>query len=282
LTQGRLLVTFPSVSLLGLLQTFALLVVVGCAAYAIVSYTAAFGPAGSRRPPRVLRTALLEFAATLALMPLWPLWLVLGASYRAQHEGTGHAFGRSHPVVLFHGLALNRTSWFILAPRLVRRGIGPLYGTTYFSPQSVRRSAEHLRRFVDEVRAREQAERVDIVAHSLGGVVARYYIERLGGAAHVGRLVTIGSPHKGTRLARLGLVGSARELHTDSPLYAELGWHDGVKYSSVWSRADAVVVPPESAAVAPVGHDSVFDDLGHVALLFSTRVVDAVAERLSA
>jgi triacylglycerol esterase/lipase EstA (alpha/beta hydrolase family) len=179
---------------------------------------------------------------------------------------------------------MNRTNWIWLGRRLAKRGIGPLYATSYFSPQSVRRSAAQLARFVERVRTRHQCERVDIVAHSLGGVVARYYIERLDGARAVGRLVTIGAPHRGTAMARFGpLIPSATETRADSAFLSELPLptHNEVRYTSVWSLADAIIEPPESASIVPAGEDRVFDDLGHLSLLLSPRVLDSVAERLS-
>lgn len=259
----------------------------GCALYVALSYVYAFAilrpNAPNTRRAHILRAALVELGATLVLMPLWPLWMLIGESYKVAHEGEGRARGPRHPVILLHGFAMNRTNWLWVGSRLAARGVGPLYGTSYFSPQSVRVSAQHLKNFVERVIAREDAARVDIVAHSLGGVVARYYIERLGGARRVGRLVTIGSPHRGTLLGRLGLVPSARDLQAGSPLLDELGTPDpNVQYTSVWSRADAIIIPPESACIAPAGQDQIFDDLGHLSMLLSPRVIDAVAARLAA
>jgi len=263
------------------------LLLAACVFYVVTSYTHAFWHRRLSTPVgKLVRAAFVEFGACMLLLPFWPLWLVIGASYEAAHEGAGVARGRRHPVVLLHGFAMNRTNWIWLGRRLARRGIGPLYATSYFSPQSVRRSAEHLARFVDRVCAREKCDHVDIVGHSLGGVVARYYVERLGGARKVGRVVTIGSPHNGTIIARLGaLFPSARETFHKSAFYAELGplarRHE-VAWTSVWSRADAIIEPPESSSIAPGGEDRVFDDLGHLSLLLSPRVLDTVAERLKA
>ncbi len=263
------------------------LLLAACIFYVVTSYTHAFWHRRLTTPVgNLVRAAFLEFGACMLLLPFWPLWWLVGASYEVTHEGEGEARGKRHPVVLLHGFAMNRTNWIWLGSRLAKRGIGPLYGTTYFSPQSVRRSAEHLKRFVERVCAREQCERVDIVAHSLGGVVARYYIERLDGAKLIGRVVTIGSPHKGTIIARLGaLFPSARETFHNSSFYADLGPfvnRQGVSFTSVWSRADAIIEPPESSSIAPAGEDRVFDDLGHLSLLLSPRVLDTVAERLKA
>jgi triacylglycerol esterase/lipase EstA (alpha/beta hydrolase family) len=255
--------------------------VAACLFYVVGSYLLAF--ACRPRPPRLLRAALVELATTMVVLPFWPLWWILGTSYRAVETGEGGEARR--PVVLLHGFAMNQTQWLWMGHRLQRRGIGPLYGMTYFSPQTVERSARHLSRFVDRLLRREQATQVDIVAHSLGGLVARYYVERLGGAPHVRRVLTIGSPHHGTELARFGaLFPSARAHHPSSSFLQELGsiraQRPQAAYTSIWSRSDAIIVPPESSAIAPAGEDCVFDDLGHLSLILSPRVIDVVAARL--
>jgi len=260
----------------------------GSLLFVSVTYMHAFWHRHAAVPlPDLIIAAGRELLALAFLLPLWPLWLIVGASYQARHEGEHHPgdAGRN-PVILLHGFAMNRTNWVWLGRRLAKRGIGPLYGTSYFSPQPVRKSAEKLARFVEEVRARERAERVDIVAHSLGGVVSRYYIERLGGDKTIGRLVTIGSPHAGTRIGSFGaFIPSAIETRRASAFYQELGPlrpHECVSYTSVWSLADAIIEPPESSSIAPLGEDRVFDDIGHLSLLLSPRVLDCVAERLRA
>jgi triacylglycerol esterase/lipase EstA (alpha/beta hydrolase family) len=252
------------------------LVAVGCAGYVVGTYLHAF--ASGPRPPGLLKVALRELLATIFLITLWPLWWILGASYQLAERKRG---GRRNPVILLHGFAMNRSQWLWLGRHLVGRGVGPLYGTSYFSPQRVAVSARHLQKFVAYVMAREDADEVDIVAHSLGGVVARFYIEKMGGAENVARLVTLGSPHRGTRLGRLGIVPVASELIAESELLLGLKPIDAVKYTSIWSRADAVVVPAESSSVAPEGTDCVFDDLGHLSMLLSKKVADSVVEQLA-
>lgn len=257
--------------------------VASCALYVLISYATAFG---FRAPPRarLLRAACVEFLIAVTMVPFWPLWWLLGSVYRATEEGVGTARGRRNPVVLLHGFAMNRTQWMWMARRLRERGHGPIYGVNYFSLQGVPRSARRLQRFVEQVLEREQATEVDVVAHSLGGIVARYYIERLSGARRVGRLVTIGTPHAGTRLSRLApLVPSARDILDDSALLLDLGRvRPGAAYTSIWSRADAIIQPPESSSIAPAGVDQVFDDLGHLTLVFSPRVIDVVDASLRA
>jgi len=69
-------------------------------------------------------------------------------------------------------------------------------------------------------------------------------------------------------------------LRPRSPLLAELAsCEEGVCVTSIWSRADNVIVPPENAALGK--GDVVFEDLGHMALLLSPRVADIVVSLLS-
>lgn len=229
----------------------------------------------------LLWAACKELLVICVVTPIWPLFWLLGEVYRSAAEGERTPEERGPPVVLLHGYLMNRTNWIWLGPRLASRGIGPLYGTSYFSPQAIDRSAEHLARFVDDVRAREGVERVDILAHSLGGVVARHYVEHLDGASKVRRVVTIGTPYRGTVWAWLafGRARSAMLRHEREP-GANPG---GVPFVSIWSRSDNIVVPSTSAELTSDETDRadvVFDDLGHSGLLFSPRVADAIAEHL--
>ena len=90
-----------------------------------------------------------------------------------------------------------------------------------------------------------------LVAHSLGGLVARYYVQRLGGDARVHTLVTLGTPHSGTQAARLGppyaVLGQLRpgsELLTE---LAEASPGCRTRVVCVWSDLDQMVVPQHNA-----------------------------------
>jgi triacylglycerol esterase/lipase EstA (alpha/beta hydrolase family) len=258
-----------------LVRWWFVLVVAACFFYVITTYVLAAFRAD--RPEGLLRSALLELLTTAILLPLWPFWFLIGKSYSARKSA------HSRPVVLVHGLAMTHTSWFWLGRRLAAVGIGPIFGFTYFSPQSVRRSAENLAIFIQHRIAKTGADRVDLVAHSLGGIIARYYLERLGGSSHVAHLITIGTPHRGTLLARFGLVPSGREMAADSVLFDQIGplrASEEVRYTSIWSTHDAIIVPPASSSIAPAGEDVVFHGLGHLSLLTSKAVARVVEEKL--
>lgn len=120
--------------------------------------------------------------------------------------------------------------------------------------------ADALGEQADRARQRFDAGSVDVVGYSAGGVVARTWVRDFGGANTARRVLSIGSPQHGTSVAELavGLAGrcptACRQLEPDSDLLRGLNAHDetprGPVFVSVWSTADEVVVPTDSARLA--------------------------------
>jgi len=105
------------------------------------------------------------------------------------------------------------------------------------------------------------APSVDLVGYSAGGVTVRLYVDDDGGAEHVRRVVTIGSPQHGTSVAGAagvllgaGCTGGCAELQTGSSLLDQLNaGHEipsGIPWVTTWTDDDQTVVPPDSAALA--------------------------------
>ncbi|PWJ51186.1 Triacylglycerol esterase/lipase EstA, alpha/beta hydrolase fold [Quadrisphaera granulorum] len=101
------------------------------------------------------------------------------------------------------------------------------------------------------------APSVDVVGYSAGGVVARLWLAGDGADEPVRRVVTLGSPHQGTDLARFAAVNApqdcpeaCQQLSPGSSLLRTLPEipGDGTRWTSVWSTSDQVVVPPADAS----------------------------------
>jgi triacylglycerol esterase/lipase EstA (alpha/beta hydrolase family) len=116
------------------------------------------------------------------------------------------------PVVLVHGTLGNSVdNWLGLAPYLEARGYcvfsldyGQLPGVPVFHGLGpIDQSAAQLSAFVDQVRSATGAAKVDLVGHSQGGMMPRYYLKFLGGAAKVGSLVGIAPDNHGATLSGL-------------------------------------------------------------------------------
>jgi triacylglycerol lipase len=155
-----------------------------------------------------------------------------------------------------------------------------------FTFHDLRVSARHLEQKVEEVLAVEGAERAALVGHSMGGLIARWYVKFLGGAPRVSRLCCLGVPHHGTWTAATApVLTGTRQILPGSPFLEELNDpasdHGGVPILNVWSRWDGIVVPSESALLESPGVENVAVPLaGHWGLLVSRKAYRAVKAAL--
>jgi len=222
---------------------------------------------------RPLRAAFAEWAIAMAVSATRP------AGFLPLPGARTHG---PRPVILLHGYAMNRANFVGLAYRLARAGLGPIVGFEYWSLGRTGAAARQLARFVDEVRAATGAAAVDIVGHSMGGVVGRYYVQLAGGDGAVANLVTLGSPHFGTDISRAGVGYASRELFVGSKMLHRLFTAPPPAHTRVtviWSRGDALV-PGARQPHIPGASEIVYDDLGHISLLLSRRVAREIITRL--
>jgi triacylglycerol lipase len=132
------------------------------------------------------------------------------------------------PLLLLHGYMATRGSLHLLEQRLTERGylvftyrIGPL------NLGGIRQAAGVIARKVEALVAQTAVRTVDVVGHSMGGLVGLYYVKCLGGRDRVGKLCLLGSPVGGTWSALLGLVTAplgraSMELLPMSPVLRDL------------------------------------------------------------
>jgi triacylglycerol lipase len=192
------------------------------------------------------------------------------------------------PILLLHGIMDNRSVFAVLQRSLRRRGFGSVYAVNYsFFTGDIRSAAQELRGHVEQLLERTGAEKVHIVGHSLGGMIARYYVQRMGGAASVDTLVTLGSPHRGTLAAYLMPTPLARQLRPGSDVIEELAAPApgcDTRFLVVWSRMDQMVLPQRNARLA---HPDLYTeelelrDVGHLSLPIDPRSVHWVATTLT-
>ncbi|WP_405733086.1 alpha/beta fold hydrolase [Streptomyces sp. NBC_01537] len=226
--------------------------------------------------PRILARVLSAMAltATLAAAPA----LTGAATADAATVSSGWndysckpSASHPRPVVLVHGTLANSVdNWLAFAPYLVARGYcvfsldyGQLPGVAvFYGLGPVADSAQQLSDYVDTVLADTGASKVDLVGHSEGGMMPRYYLKFLGGAAKVNALVGIAPDNHGTTLdgitaladlypAAAALVASLPQGLQDqiagsaflSKLNAGGDTVPGVKYTVIVTKYDEIVTP---------------------------------------
>ncbi|MEU8731238.1 alpha/beta fold hydrolase [Streptomyces tendae] len=194
----------------------------------------------------------------------------------------------SPPVVLLHGFIDNRSVFLLLRRSLAQHGRHEIESLNY-SPLTcdIRTAAELLGRHVEEICERTGSERVDVVGHSLGGLIARYYVQRLGGDLRVRTLVTLGTPHAGTKVVPLANAHPiVRQMRPGSAVIEELtrpapGCR--TRFVSFWSDLDRVMDPLETACLdhPDLSVQNVrVSGIGHLALPVHPTVATGIRQAL--
>lgn len=191
------------------------------------------------------------------------------------------------PVVLVPGaFGQDYLYWNVLGASLGEAG-HPVYTLTFptLTLSDLTESAKLLASRVEQVRSAHGVEKVGLVAHSMGGLIARYYLRFLNGAAATRVLVCLGVPHRGTLTAATGAaLKGARQALPGSPFLKRLNGGDrrhGAPIVNIYSSTDFIVVPRSSAVLDhPEAINYCAPLAGHWGLLVSKRVRDWVREAL--
>ncbi len=192
------------------------------------------------------------------------------------------------PIILVHGLVDNRSVFTLLRRTLRRRGFGRVLTLNYspFTPD-VESAAERLRQLVERTCEETGYERVHVVGHSLGGLVARWYVQRAGGDARVHTLCTLGSPHGGTLAAHLLPTRLARQLRPGSEVMAALAAPAPgcrTRFVAYWSDLDQLIVPRTAARMEHPDlrvRNVLRRGVGHTSLPIDGQVVHEIAQLLA-
>ncbi len=200
----------------------------------------------------------------------------------------GDVVAAGTPILLVHGLVDNRSVFTLLRRALRRRGFGRVM-TLNYSPftHDVRAAAARLGELVERTCEETGYERVHVVGHSLGGVVARYYVQRMGGSARVHTVCTLGSPHAGTWAAHLLPHRLVRQLRPGSELMQELAEPAPgcpTRFVSFWSDLDQLIVPQRNARITHpdlAARNVLLRGVGHMSLPIDGRVVREIAQLLA-
>lgn len=223
-------------------------------------------------PVRSGLAVVREMLAMFVLALTYPLRLFYDfRGIRPKEKGTT-------PVMLVHGYGANSASMMFLHWMLRRLGWPNVFVVSYTPPTANARGlAQQVANHAERIMKTCEAEKIDIVCHSMGGVLTRYALINLGLAGKVDTCVTLGSPHRGSRVAGLvPAMGSAAQMRHDSPFVREVA-ADGdtpgdVRFFSIWSEFDNFVLPERSALISGNAKNIHVPYHGHCSLLYSPMV----------
>jgi len=190
------------------------------------------------------------------------------------------------PVILVHGYLSNRGYFRPMVRWLEARGVGPVFVPNYRSVfANIESGVAELHAEIERIAAASGGSSIVLVCHSMGGLIARRYLQDHG-EARIARLVTIASPHQGTVLSRIGIGQHARQMQRASAFLTELARaeaarHPGVAATSIYTVHDNLVSPQDTSRLDWARNVAV-SGLGHVSIIAAEAVFALVLEELRA
>lgn len=161
------------------------------------------------------------------------------------------------PILFVHGWSSSASTWNTMIGRFEKDGYpkSHLSAYSYNTSQSNKTSAANeVKPRVESLLAATGAEKVDIVAHSMGSLNSRWYIKFLGGEAKVDEWVSLGGPNHGTNTAFFCFSTACTEMRPGSTFLNELNAGDetpgSVNYGTWWSPCDEVINPDSSVPLS--------------------------------
>jgi triacylglycerol esterase/lipase EstA (alpha/beta hydrolase family) len=195
------------------------------------------------------------------------------------------------PVLLIHGYGCNGGYWAPLRRLLAQAGISHLAIDLEPITAPIDDYAGQVGQALELLCGHGAAAQAIIVAHSMGGLVARAYL-RQHGAARIARVITLGTPHHGTGLAGFGIGSNTVQMRRSGrdAGAAASAWLDSLAdmenaaqralFTSIFSHHDNIVAP-QTSAYFPGAKNLEFGAVGHVALGRSARILACVMEEIA-
>lgn len=184
------------------------------------------------------------------------------------------------PLLLLHGYQCNRGFWFWLRPRL--EAAGWIVATHNLEPvlADIDSYAAGVERRIDEILSATGSSQVILVGHSMGGLVSRAYLRRYG-SAKVARMISLGSPHHGSRLAALGWGRNGMQMRIGNLWLAELAKLAlPAGSASIYSVHDNQVVPQRDGSELSGAKNIAIGGVSHLGMAFSPVVLRALLVEL--
>jgi triacylglycerol esterase/lipase EstA (alpha/beta hydrolase family) len=188
-------------------------------------------------------------------------------------------------IILTHGLYHNASAWLFFRNRLRTAGFKNIFIMNYRSLfTNFVKTIGKLEKFVADARRAVPNQPVYLIGHSLGGLLSRVYAERADGEALPAAVITLGSPHQGSKLAAFHIGKLASSLLYRGPLFTEL--ESGAARlpcagTAFFSLVDNMVLPYEAMKVPYEGW--VYREtrpLSHTSMLYSKSVTKEVIDVL--
>lgn len=224
-----------------------------------------------------LHAIAMEVNSGVTAALVFPLTL-----FKSHHAPQGNLKGQ--PILMVNGYLSFGSTWYYQKKKLTEAGLGPIYTMNVGTGKSIETYAKEVAEKVQEIQKETGKQQIALIGHSKGGLVSSYYATHLATPeTKVTDVITIGSPLAGTPIAYLGPGYDAYEMRSHSEFHKNL--RDKIskcsqtRFSQIASEADEIV--PLSSALLEGNHKQlIVKDMGHLGLVFSSRVAQQVCNWL--
>lgn len=188
-----------------------------------------------------------------------------------------------NPVLLIHGLFRRQKVFDKMAAYLVAKGweVHRFDLQLDYGSLGIDKVAQQISEYVEQNFSPLQP--IDLIGLSMGGLVTRYYLQRLGGIERVQRLVTISSPHYGTWLAYALPVTIYKQMRPNSSFLQDLNRDVEVlkrlQFTFLWTQSDFVIIPARNSRLE-VGREIKLPVFAHAMMARDQRSIEAVVRAL--
>ncbi len=225
-----------------------------------------------------LYASTININATISFGLLFPL--TLSPSY---HIPKGDI--NKTPILMLNGYGSFGSAWNCLRTALEAEDVGPIYTMNVENFQSIESNAESVQKQIQKIKEQTNCKEIILLCHSKGGLVGSYYATALANEEtdpKITKLITLGTPFKGTDMARWGLGEDATQMIPGSTFLCDLQERINkcthIHFFNMAGKLDHLA-PPKSAILEKGEPETyVIDNLGHKGLLFSARVAKKVSE----
>lgn len=193
----------------------------------------------------------------------------------------------SQPVIILtHGLYHNAAAWLLMRQRLRKAGFSNIFLMNYISFFTSFESVfARFEKFVARSRAAAPGQPLILIGHSLGGLISRVYGERSSGNDIPASVITLGAPHRGSKMSAFAVGTLGRSLMYDGPLFRDIERESRqlpCPGACLFSPADSLVLPSDGLrAPYPGWTEYRTPPVSHVAMLFSKEIAARVIELIN-
>lgn len=189
-----------------------------------------------------------------------------------------------NPVLLIHGIFDTKAIFKTMTTHLTKKGwdihsLNLIPNDGRFGLEAL---AQQITDYITQTFPPEQP--IDLIGFSMGGIISRYYVQRLGGIERVQRLITISSPHHGTLTGYLYPTLAASQMRSNSPFLQDLNRDleilNSINFTSIWTPLDGMIVPAQSSQM-PIGQEFTVNVFLHAWMVTDPKSLALVEKALN-